>query len=202
MSSEEFFVRCQICNKEFKSLTATHIKLHDMTLKEYTEKFPDSPLTCLNMREKISVGHQKLDFVPTRSPEIIEEDKNDIKVEEVKNEELKPVKEKVICSKIDFNKPSVDKQKIINHFSKFYSTISDNYLIEKRNVSEYLEYSFITDFVDLQTKTIFDFPKALFHNENKRYDHNKDHLLKKDGWTIKRYFSFKDIENEIDQVND
>ncbi len=33
-------VTCQICNKQFRVISNTHLKRHDMTQKQYSEKFP------------------------------------------------------------------------------------------------------------------------------------------------------------------
>ena len=37
-------VKCEICNKIFRSITASHLAHHGITLREYMDKFPDSPI--------------------------------------------------------------------------------------------------------------------------------------------------------------
>lgn len=41
MSAEQKF-KCEICGKEFKAITNSHLKRHNITTKEYKENFPDS----------------------------------------------------------------------------------------------------------------------------------------------------------------
>lgn len=50
----EDFVVCQICGKNFKTISATHMKSHGSCLKEYVEKFPDAVLKCKNSLDKMS----------------------------------------------------------------------------------------------------------------------------------------------------
>jgi hypothetical protein len=38
-------VTCEVCGRQFKAITHTHlIKEHGMSLREYMDLFPDSPL--------------------------------------------------------------------------------------------------------------------------------------------------------------
>lgn len=49
-------VVCQICFQAFDQITDTHLKLHDITMKEYREKFPDVKVTnnkLLDIRSEI-----------------------------------------------------------------------------------------------------------------------------------------------------
>ena len=52
-------VKCEICKKEFKSITKTHLKYkHKIDFDEYMERFPNSPikseLTLSKMKEKMT----------------------------------------------------------------------------------------------------------------------------------------------------
>jgi len=38
-------ISCELCGRQFKAITHTHlVKEHDMSLKDYMNMFPDSPL--------------------------------------------------------------------------------------------------------------------------------------------------------------
>lgn len=45
---------CRICNKQFGCLTATHLKKHDISMKEYVLQYPDAELQSSTSRNKIS----------------------------------------------------------------------------------------------------------------------------------------------------
>lgn len=48
------YIICQICGKQLKRLTISHLKTHNITFDEYIITFPNSKLTCDNT--KILVG--------------------------------------------------------------------------------------------------------------------------------------------------
>jgi hypothetical protein len=75
-------------------------------------------------------------------------------------------------------------------------------MIEQFHLNGLLEYTFITDFVDMDTKTIFDFPNAFWHNQDRHIIYNKWELLKRDGWSKKSYESFNDIIVQNDYITD
>ena len=35
----EVYIKCKVCNKKFKAITASHLKTHGMTFKEYNKKY-------------------------------------------------------------------------------------------------------------------------------------------------------------------
>ena len=37
-------IECQVCHKVYVTITGTHLRKHDMVLKDYIEKYPSSPL--------------------------------------------------------------------------------------------------------------------------------------------------------------
>ena len=47
-------IKCEICGKDFKQITVSHLKKHNMTMKEYRDKFPDSPIVCEDVKEILS----------------------------------------------------------------------------------------------------------------------------------------------------
>lgn len=52
-------VTCKLCNKQFGQITHTHlVRMHNITLKEYIEQFPDAEL-CV-VEDKIKDNKQLL----------------------------------------------------------------------------------------------------------------------------------------------
>lgn len=47
-------VRCEVCRREFKQITNTHLNTHKLTINKYHEKYPDAVLTSEGTRQKIS----------------------------------------------------------------------------------------------------------------------------------------------------
>ena len=47
-------IKCEICGEEFGSITNSHLKLHNITIKEYHITFPDVPLSSDERGRKIS----------------------------------------------------------------------------------------------------------------------------------------------------
>lgn len=47
-------IRCQICNKDFTRITATHLKQHNMSVAEYKEKFGDDSILSEENRRNMS----------------------------------------------------------------------------------------------------------------------------------------------------
>ena len=49
-------VECIICFKSFKSITPGHLRLHELTVHEYEEKFPDAGIGTLGKGRKMTWG--------------------------------------------------------------------------------------------------------------------------------------------------
>lgn len=60
--NQQNLITCLICKKQFKSITPTHLKQHDITVKEYIEKYNILPgeLTSKNTKTKRSGSRQKI----------------------------------------------------------------------------------------------------------------------------------------------
>ena len=61
-------INCKICNREFEQITSTHLKKHDISVKEYKIRFPNEPLFTEQGRIKLSnncksmQSHEKFGF--------------------------------------------------------------------------------------------------------------------------------------------
>lgn len=49
-------VMCKICKRKFKTISRTHLKTHNMTMKEYQKKFPDANMHSDYTRQKLSTN--------------------------------------------------------------------------------------------------------------------------------------------------
>ena len=53
-SNNKSLVTCQICERTFPQITGTHLKSHNITFKEYKEKYPNIPTVSEEVGKKIS----------------------------------------------------------------------------------------------------------------------------------------------------
>lgn len=58
-------IACEVCGGNFFRITASHLKKHDMTMKEYRDKYPTAPLAGLTIRRNLS-QKIKLTWTPER----------------------------------------------------------------------------------------------------------------------------------------
>lgn len=52
-------VQCPICGKHFRAMTNTHLKFHDMTIKEFRQAFPNMNIRSPQTKQLISCGLRK-----------------------------------------------------------------------------------------------------------------------------------------------
>lgn len=50
-------VQCMICNKEFIQITPSHLKKHNLTIKEYREQYPDASLVSPDKKDVWKEGN-------------------------------------------------------------------------------------------------------------------------------------------------
>lgn len=53
---------CKVCNKGFKMLTNSHLKLHGLTPSSYLEQFPEARLWDEEMKERFDTSRYRLDI--------------------------------------------------------------------------------------------------------------------------------------------
>lgn len=217
INDTDLLITCKICGKRYRSLPVHLQTVHNLTKEEYIKLYPDSPVHSkayhLNMSVSAKHRHQKNKNILEVKPDIpvifekvIVNDEDiisDIPSNKIlKNTELSgtvhlpslKTKKIVINTNKEYTVEMLrDKNILLEYFSKKYSNIVNNYLIEHFYLNGLLEYSLITDFVDLHKKIIFDFPNAFWHNVDQKFIFNKEEILTRDGWTIKRYMSFEEV---------
>lgn len=56
------YILCKICTKKYKRITPTHLKCHNINMKEYQDKFGYDPsiISCDSLREKYSITKKSM----------------------------------------------------------------------------------------------------------------------------------------------
>jgi len=192
-------VICQLCKKSFNIISPTHLKKeHGIKFNTYKSQFPDAPISGDKFSK--TMKYVKTDF--------FRKDDNVDTIPQIENiltenfeEKLKEFsnfkKPKQFTLSYNIQKSKVD---ILNFLICYFDEIENSYFIEKYTLSGHLDYRFITDIVDLKTKTNFEFPNSFWHNRDVAKAH-RDLKLKSDGWTIIDILSksptVTDVEEEL-----
>ncbi len=216
INDTDLLITCRVCGSRHRSLPC-HLRSHDLTKEEYIEMYPESPVHSkayhLNMSVSAKKRPQKKENIPevkSQEPVIFEkviEDDKDVISDILPNKILKNTElsgtiylPSLKAKKINLNTNKEytvemlrNKDILLEYFSRKYSNIINNFLIEKFCLNGLLEYSMITDFADLHKKIIFDFPNAFWHNMDQKFIFAKEEILKRDGWIIKKYMSFEEV---------
>ena len=88
-----YFIRCLVCRKLFRIITASHLKKHKISVQSYLEKFPRASLMANDFKENkaMQIGSQgkqnwnNLEYREKRSKEIGERNRNNWKDPEYRN---------------------------------------------------------------------------------------------------------------------
>jgi len=212
-------VLCQVCMKPFQVISATHLKKHGMNIDKYKETYPDAPLSSKSFMAKNKYKDSDIfkddedAFGRKRTEEPTKTDfgddvQNTPNVDMIRQLAKAAETEDVEPEDDGSNLPPILKNKVdIKSFlKKVYTNIAENYFIEKLDNNGGLLYCYITDLVDLKTRTIFDFPNTFWHNRDARQDGLRNQKLIADGWTIKtiteKYPTVSDVQAHMDLVID
>lgn len=197
-------VKCRICGVTLFKVTATHLRrVHNMTMKDYLEKFPDEKIEGENVERKKDVKFS-LEKLEEREPQVLEVSMSEIKnivssldtedeLEEL-GKDFKKVEERV-TTQIPM---SETKKKVYNLLRSLFGFVETNYFIEKVDLSGHLSYRVITDFYVPPRKLIIDFPDMFWHNFDILSEKIKNGITR-DGYTIVRIYGKE--QNEVEIVN-
>jgi len=212
-TNNEGKVLCQICGKPFSIITPGHLLKHQVTMKQYKLRFPDSPLTSSDFKsrqkyaksslfKKDSEETNKSLKPPIQKENIIEDKISDYKFpEEIIVNEEPEIEELEIDYKTEIKDPiQYKKNQILNCLKQFYSNIQMDYMIQKLSISNHLEYEFITDFADPILKVNIEFPKTFWHNQNQFNDPQRNNKLKIEGWKVIEIHSQNPSNSEIEKA--
>lgn len=190
---------CQECGKAYGLITPAHLKTHNLTLDEYRLLYPDCPIS----------GAQFLATTNTYHDSVLFKDKEGELSELPEDEKALSLLKSSGHPHSILNLVGVPKNKadILTYLHKAYPYLENNYSIEKRHFyDERLLWRYITDMADPVKKVMFDFPKAFWHNSDEYPDHQRDKILKEDGWIIisvdKHYPTVQDVIEDTDIISD
>ena len=203
-------VTCMVCGKVFeRAVVPAHLtSKHNMTMKEYREKFPDAPIETDAYKAKLAEMRNRLYGKKEAVKENETEEEYDIGLSDlesspkVKRESLPVIKDidfsKIEKLKLDSIEDSIkasnffedpkglipsDKLRILNYLACNFDGVENNFFIEKTSLSGHTEYRLVTDIAIPLRKIDIEFPKAFWHN----YDIPKevrDDKLRSNGWKI------------------
>jgi uncharacterized protein YjbI with pentapeptide repeats len=197
-------ILCQECGKGFDVILPTHLKkFHQMTMKEYKEKYEDFPLASKSFGSK---QKYKNTVKAMKNDEIINQQEQEIEIEEFQMDKIPKIQENNIKQttsffndlkefttnsledeeiKLNFNDSRIHKTKleVLNFLCQYFQDLKNSHFIEKINLSGILEYRLVTDMCSEINKIDFEFPDVFWHNCDLPKS-IRDQLLQKDGWTI------------------
>ncbi len=188
-------VICQICGKSFLVISPRHLKLHNVKYSEYTDRFPDAPLSNQEFVARGKYGKNKDLFIHPEN-EIIGDD---ILVDEAGVEELDDVEE-FMRREVQLDPISGMKARIFDHLKLYFANVKMDHLIRQFETNNLLRFEFITDFCDPILKVVIQFPKTFWHNHDMLIDLNKTIKLEKYGWQVYKVNSKNPTFSEIDNV--
>lgn len=200
-------VKCQLCGKKYKIISPTHLgRAHNMTVKEYKEKFPDANLVpdkqLENLRRMSKKSHRKFSDSARESVVDIEflegqkkeEEKAEEKVEKKEDREITIKKsDEEIFSEIDKTKQKKPvvlatetyHEELTRRLIEAFPDIKPNYEVRKINqMGRALEYSYVLDYAFPDHKIAIEFIDSYFYNGLHIDRETKIRLLSADGWDI------------------
>ena len=146
-------IKCEICGKQFITITATHLKTHNITLDIYKQQFPDTVVEVPGAR----VEHTKFA-------------KTDLFADKLEDVFIAPTKEKEEKDKKDIfvkNEDPHTKDFFVKDLSIVYPDVEKDRYIERFSITrDMLEFRFVTDLCIPSLMLILEFPKVFWHNEN------------------------------------
>jgi len=218
-------VNCQLCGKGFISITATHLKTHNVTFLEYKLRFPEAPIKSPRSSFLNKSINNKILAIEEDAPinEIIDDERdipkhnvNPVIHQEIAFDDKRNIPKHdvnpVIHQEIIFddkqlsvnNSKSQDicntsKDKILVYLKLFFKNIVKDYMIQEFSLSGHLSYEVITDFADPVLKLNIEFPNTFWHNAIFINNRLRNIRLEEYGWKVieikKISPSFKEIEN-------
>ena len=206
MNEDDGRIYCQVCGKTFKSITQSHLKLHNITSDEYKQKYnvPMVPDGLKNHMRLVNTKKYKDLFKDKENKK--SETELDDSIEEIPVDDLLSSQELDEMNGISFdqdfkdlkpvnqpiNDPMYAKTEIAYNLEELFNGVQcvENYFVEEYTgshsftASRHLKYSFVTDIAIPERKVAFFFPDTFWHNREVAPDPNKYTKLKEDGWSV------------------
>jgi len=190
---------CQYCLSEMKTITASHLKMHDMTMVEYRERFPYAPLKVKRNKiiksniifDKTKAGFKKIDLpIKNSIPDNIIQPK---KIQP--QEEIKPPKE-------TFGKDQIIRTKdaVFKLLQEVYPHAKRNHIFKKTNIDGNILYTVMTDFADVTKRIMIDFSGMAWHIKTPLLTkYRKKDLLNESKW---KYLNIENEDMTADEIRD
>jgi len=210
-------VICRECGKSIKFINSAHLKTHNMTVKEYKEKYPDADVTSQSFRVMQSNRWNKKDVFEEKIVERLVEEVRIEKQDEIELDKIPKVSEQDIVNASNFiddikkvtkeclqtypnpkNLINKNKLKILNFLIKWYSDVKDSYFVEYKNPQGKIQARYVTDIAIPFLKIDLEFPDVFWHN----YDipkNARDQKLKEMGWKV---ITFKGNNPSVEEISD
>ncbi|MDX1702413.1 MAG: hypothetical protein R3250_17425 [Melioribacteraceae bacterium] len=195
--NEKGKVICQVCGKAFMILTPSHLKTHNLKYSEYSQQFPDAPIT--NEEFKALSKYSK--------PKYSEEDHKILGEETVIEDDIPVIDDEFEMPKNqlakEFDNPmDAKKFEIFSFLADYLPNLKQDFLIEIFDIQQNLIFSTISDYSDPILKVNVEFPETFWHNRDAVYhDKNRRLKLEEHGWRVIELKGpappIKDIEKAI-----
>ena len=190
-------VICKVCGKSF-GCVSPHVKsAHpEIGIALYKERFPNSPTVSKGWKtgqkyaNTVKQNGQSIHElrVQEKEEEILRDQHRADFKESIEAQILKETESEVyVIKKKAKEHPFKDKQELYNYLKQTYKNLQEDYTIEKTDLQNFLEYSYITDMADPSLMVDFEFTKSGWHNRDIMVAEGlRDKRLIEDGWMIIR----------------
>lgn len=196
-------IKCQVCGRNMKVVSNTHLKTHGLTMEEYGNLFPGSPMHSEEYRSSCSRAHKGVRFPKW-------EEKYDTK--ELKRK--RQIARKDMIRRISDGTIPHTMTKPHRILSKALSESFSGLAFE----CEFTEKYYSIDIACSERRLAIEVDGDFFHNKgalphselspiqrrNASRDRGKDKFLKRRGWKVARFWESKileDIESVIEEVS-
>lgn len=186
---------CQICGKSYLVVNPRHLAGHNITFKEYRERFPEAPLSSSEHKARGTYGKNKDLFIHNEDEIIVDEE---ISIEEEFDDVEAFRKAEEVTIQLD--PMSKMKRKILEHLKTHFSNIQMDYLIQQFGSDNILKFEFISDFCDPVLKIVIQFPNTFWHNHDLIIDLNKTVKLEQYGWKVIKIKSKNPSYDDLDKA--
>ncbi len=190
-------VICQICGKPFMVISPPHLKKHNVKYADYKNRFPKAPLSNEEFAARGRFGKNKDMFVTkdVMGEEIIIDEDPAVEEFDLQEALMTEIKDPITAAK----------HRILDQLRISFANVEMDYLIDQKDqISQIIQFSFITDFCDPVLKVVIDFPDTFWHNIEACPDANRDRKLMDYGWKIIKIGSnapsFDKIAQKISQI--
>ncbi len=177
-------IKCEVCGKEFKRISPSHLKSRGMTYDDYRKQYPGAPLTSPGLKARIKYTKTHA-FKEDEVTEQEAEDLDKLLIEKLKKESDLIIDEirddKVEIKEIKFQQ----KKELFDIIKKFFPDIRPDFEIKKFNFQNKLESVIITDMACPNKKIDFEFVNTFWHNPGFFYlTPQREQILKSMGWKV------------------